>query len=49
MPVTAVNNAASQALAQKIGVDDYLVKPFDEEALLARVAALLRRAHVRQE
>ncbi len=47
--LTAVNNAASQALAQKIGVDDYLVKPFDEEALLARIAALLRRAHVRQE
>ncbi|MBI3552099.1 MAG: type II/IV secretion system protein [Elusimicrobia bacterium] len=46
--LTAVNHASSQTLAQKIGVDDYIVKPFDEEALLARVAALLRRAELRQ-
>ena len=33
----------------KIGIDDYIVKPFDLDELLFRVQALLRRANIEQE
>lgn len=32
-----------------IGIDDYIVKPFDLDELLMRVQALLRRAHIKQD
>jgi DNA-binding response OmpR family regulator len=32
-----------------VGVDDYMVKPLDEEELLWRVAALLRRSKIASE
>ncbi|MCL2046949.1 MAG: response regulator transcription factor [Oscillospiraceae bacterium] len=32
-----------------VGADDYLVKPFDEEELILRVIALLRRAKIANE
>ena len=31
------------------GVDDYMVKPFDEEELILRIAALLRRSRIANE
>ena len=49
MPVLMVT--AKQTLPDKkkgflLGADDYMVKPFEEEEMLLRVAALLRRAKI---
>ena len=45
---------AKEALSDKVqgfrsGTDDYMVKPIDEEELLCRIAALLRRAQIANE
>ncbi len=42
--LTARSELAERVLALKTGVDDYLVKPFEIDELLARITALLRRA-----
>lgn len=52
MPVLMVTT--KQTLADKkkgflLGADDYMVKPFEEEEMLLRVAALLRRAKILTE
>ena len=52
MPVLLVT--AKQTLSDKkkgflLGADDYMVKPFEEEEMLLRVAALLRRAKILTE
>lgn len=52
MPVLMVT--AKQTLSDKkqgflLGADDYMVKPFEEEEMLLRVAALLRRAKIMTE
>ena len=47
--LTARADAADKLKALRIGVDDYLLKPFDEEELLARIANLLRNRVHRQE
>jgi DNA-binding response OmpR family regulator len=44
MAVTARDSVPQRVLGLKSGADDYLVKPFDLEELIARLHALVRRA-----
>ena len=43
--VTARGSAIDRVLGLELGADDYLTKPFDLGELVARLHALLRRAH----
>lgn len=43
--LTARSGVRDKVTALNIGADDYLVKPFNMQELLARVHALLRRSH----
>jgi len=43
--LTARDAVADRVSGLEIGADDYLVKPFATEELLARIKALLRRSH----
>lgn len=52
MPIlllTGQNDTQQKAIALNHGADDYVVKPFDPEELIARVQALLRRGAVVQQ
>jgi len=47
--LTAKGEEEDRITGLAIGADDYLVKPFSPRELVARVRALLRRAHVTDE
>ena len=52
MPVimlTASSDEADRVIGLELGADDYLGKPFSPRELLARIKALLRRAHFTQD
>ena len=43
--LTARRSEADETLGLTLGADDYVKKPYDTDVLLARIAAVLRRAH----
>jgi two-component system, OmpR family, alkaline phosphatase synthesis response regulator PhoP len=47
--VTAKGAEVDRVLGLEMGADDYLVKPFSPRELVARVKALMRRAHLLPE
>ena len=44
--MTARDDKFSKQLGYKMGIDDYIVKPFDLDDLVFKVGALLRRANI---
>jgi len=47
--LTAKGELEDRVAGLELGADDYLIKPFSPRELVARVRALLRRAHVGEE
>ena len=47
--LSAKGEVFDKVLGLKIGADDYIVKPFDSNELVARVGALLRRCNTRTD
>jgi DNA-binding response OmpR family regulator len=47
--MTARDDISSKQKGFSIGIDDYLVKPFDMDEMVLRVGALLRRANIANE
>ena len=47
--MTAKDDKPSKLFAYTLGVDDYVVKPFDMDVFLLKVAALLRRAGIAEK
>jgi DNA-binding response OmpR family regulator len=46
--LTARDEEVDRVAGLTLGADDYVVKPFSPRELVARVKAILRRAHIRQ-
>lgn len=49
MLMTAKDDKPSKLYGYKLGIDDYVTKPFDVDVLLVKIAALLRRARIESE
>lgn len=47
--MTAKDDKPSQIMSYGMGVDDYVVKPFDMDVLLMKISALLRRAKIQSD
>jgi two-component system response regulator RegX3 len=47
--LTAKGEVEDRIIGLELGADDYLVKPFSPRELIARIRALLRRAHIESE
>lgn len=47
--ITAKEQPADKKRGFLVGTDDYMVKPVDEEEMLLRIAALLRRSQIARE
>lgn len=47
--MTARDDKFSKQLGYKIGIDDYVVKPFDIDELVLKVGAILRRTNIQNE
>jgi DNA-binding response OmpR family regulator len=47
--LTAKGEVEDRIIGLELGADDYLIKPFSPRELVARVRALLRRAHAESE
>ena len=47
--MSARDDLAAKREGFQIGIDDYIVKPFELDELVLRVQALLRRSHIEQE
>ena len=47
--LTAKGEVEDRIIGLELGADDYLIKPFSPRELVARVRALLRRAHSESE
>ncbi len=47
--MTAKDDKPSQMLGYNLGIDDYVVKPFDMDVLQMKIGALLRRAKIETE
>ncbi|MDE5548741.1 MAG: response regulator transcription factor [Clostridia bacterium] len=47
--MTAKDDKPSQIMGYGIGIDDYVVKPFDMDVLLMKISVLLRRAKIQTD
>ena len=47
--MSARDDISAKQKGFRLGIDDYIVKPFDMEELILRIEALLRRANIKSE
>ena len=47
--MTAKDDKLSKMYGYKVGIDDYVTKPFDVDVLMMKVSAILRRAKIENE